>query len=531
MTGWREQGRKLLWACAVLVAYIPLEWLEYGLGNAPLGVTPWDPSIGVAFAALLLGGVGFLPVVLVGEGASTFFTQDVPATVVGSGFDILALAATWGLAAIFLRRHIDTNLSRQYDLVVLVLVAAVFALISALTHVAVIWVEGMPPEAVVGPIVARAWIGSMIGVMVVTPVFLVHRRLPRAATTRTFAEAVLQGLLVVLVMWVVLGDMAGGGLRMFYLLFLPSIWVAARFGLGGAVLVNLVTQIGMAIALAVAVVEIDTVTGNQFRMLSLSLSTLFLGAAVSERRRVERELRNRQDQQARYARLSTVGEMAAALAHELNQPLAATITYTRAAQRLLAQPQPDGVKVADALDGAVGQAERAGRIIRTLRDFIGRGELNREVHSVASLVHDSVALMRQECSRSGIQLDISLARGLATVEVDAIQIQQVLVNLIRNAVDALGAPDLARRVIHVGAGYNDHGEVEVQVGDTGPGLAEEVAAELFRPFSTNKAEGMGLGLSISRTIIDAHGGRLWLSASSPDGCVFCFTLPKPSQHG
>ena len=531
MIRFTDKRLRILWGCVLLGVYLPLEWLESGMGNAPLGVTPWDPSIGVAFGALLLGGLGFLPVVLVGEGGSIFLAHDAGASLLKGGLEVLILGASWGTAAVFLRRHIDTNLSRQYDLVVLVLVAALFALIGALGHVALIWVEGSPPEALFSLTLARAWVGSMIGVMVVTPVMLVHRRLPRLVTPRTITEVCLQSLLVILVMWVVFSDISGGGLRLFYLLFVPSIWVAARFGLGGAVLVNLVLQIGMAIALALAVVEIGTVTGNQFRMLSLSLSTLFLGAAVSERRRIECELRERQDQQARYARLSTVGEMAAALAHELNQPLAATITYTRAAQRLLALPQADFAKVRDAMDGAAGQAERAGRIIRTLREFIGQGELNREAHSVASLVYDSVALMRPECSRSGVHLEVSLARGLATVEVDAVQIQQVLVNLIRNGVEVLGNSDPARRAIHVAAGHNAQGDVVIEVGDTGPGMAEEMAERLFQPFSTNKAEGMGLGLSISRTIIDAHGGRLWLAASGPDGCSFRFTLPKPPQHG
>ena len=527
----RDKTRRILWGCALLVAYLPLSLLESGMGNAPLGVTPWDPSIGVAFGALLLGGMGYLPVVLVGEGASIFLGHDAAVPLWASALEVLILCATWGGAASLLRRHMDTTLSRQYDLVLLVLVAALFALIGALAHVSVIWEEGSPPQAVFGPTLARAWVGSMIGVMVVTPVLLVHRRLPRPITPRTITEVILQSLLVILGMWVVFADISGGGLRMFYLLFIPSIWVAARFGLGGAVLVNLVMQIGMAVTLVLSVVENDRVTGNQFRMLSLTLSTLFLGAAVSERRRVERELRDRQDQQARYSRLSTVGEMAAALAHELNQPLAATLTYTRAAQRLLALPQADFAKVREAMDGAARQAERAGRIIRTLREFIGQGELNREAYSVASLVYDSVALMRPECSRSGVHLDVSLARGLATVEVDAVQIQQVLVNLIRNAVEVLGNSDPARRAIHVAAGYNAQGDVEVEVGDNGPGMAEEVVEKLFHPFSTNKAEGMGLGLSISRTIIDAHGGRLWLAASGPDGCSFRFTLPKPPQQG
>ncbi|TAN65692.1 MAG: hypothetical protein EPN20_07540, partial [Magnetospirillum sp.] len=212
-----------------------------------------------------------------------------------------------------------------------------------------------------------------------------------------------------------------------------------------------------------------------------------------------------------------------------NQPLSATLTYARAAQRLLAAPRMDEAKVRAAMDGAATQAERAGLIIRTLRDFIGRGELQREVHSLAALIYDAVALMRPECQRSGIHLEISLDRGIPPVEVDAVQIQQVLVNLIRNAAEVLEKFD-GSRIILVTTRLNDDGDAEIEVADSGPGLADDMADGVFRPFTTTKAEGMGLGLSISRTIIDAHGGRLWLAASGPDGCAFRFTLATQSPR-
>ena len=222
--------------------------------------------------------------------------------------------------------------------------------------------------------------------------------------------------------------------------------------------------------------------------------------------------------------------MAAALAHELNQPLAATLTFTRAAQRLLALPQVDGAKVRAAMDGAAAQAERAGLIIRTLREFIGRGEVNREAHSVAALIYASVALVRPECQRAGVHIEVVLDRAMPPVAVDAVQIQQVLVNLIRNAVEVLEKSSDVRRIIVVAARRTDHGEIEVEVTDTGPGMPDDMVARLFRPFSTTKAEGMGLGLSISRTIIDAHGGKLWLAASGPEGCSFRFTLAVAASH-
>ena len=524
--------RKTLAAGALLAAYLLLEWLEYGYGYSPLGVTPWDPSIGVAFGALLLGGLEFLPVVLIGEMGSAVITDGFPPPLGPSVADAVVVAANWGVAALVLRRHIDIRLSSQYDLVVLILVAAVAALTDAMAQIAIIWIDaGIPPQTVIGPILARAWIGSMIGVMVMTPVMLVHRQPPGRQTRRDLIEIGLQSLVTAGVLWLIFAELPADGLQLFYLLFLPGTWVAARFGLRGAVLINLVMQIGVAIAFVLAVVDTDAVTGNQFRMLALSLSTLFLGAAVSQRRRVEGDLRDRQDQQARYSRLSTAGEMAAALAHELNQPLAATITYTRAAQRLLALPLVDEAKVRTAMDGAAAQAERAGKIIRTLREFIGRGVLNREPHSMAALIYDSVALVRPECQRAGIHMEVSLDRAMPTVEVDAVQIQQVLVNLIRNAAEVLAkSGGRRRRIITVSARRNDRAEIEVEVADSGSGMPDDMAEQLFRPFSTTKAEGMGLGLSISRTIIDAHGGKLWLAASGPDGCSFRFTLAATTQH-
>lgn len=523
------RGKALL-GLGLLCAYLILEWLEYGHGQAPLGVTSWDPSIGVGFAALLLGGLRFLPVVLIGELGSAIITGGFPPPPGPAMADAVMVTANWGLAAAFLRRHIDIRLGTQYDLLVFVLAAALVALTSALGHVAIIWSLEEPLNAMVGATLARAWIGSMIGVMVVTPVLLVHHRLPRLPTRRALIEIGLQSLVTGGVLWMIFAAFPSDGLQLFYLLFLPGTWVAARFGIRGAVLINLVMQVGIAVALVLAVADTDSVTGNQFRMLSLSLSTLFLGAAISQRRRVEADLRNRQDQQARYSRLSTAGEMAAALAHELNQPLAATITYTRAAQRLLAQPQVDEAKVRIAMDGAVTQAERSGRIIRTLREFIGRGELNREAHSLAALISDSVVLVRPECQRAGVQVQVTLDRDLPLVEVDAVQIQQVLVNLIRNAAEVLEMSGGVRRMIAVAARWNDSREIEVEVADSGPGMPDDMAGRLFQPFATTKAEGMGLGLSISRTIIDAHGGRLWLAASGPDGCAFRFTLTAMVQH-
>ncbi|HSV29401.1 MAG TPA: ATP-binding protein, partial [Candidatus Omnitrophota bacterium] len=212
------------------------------------------------------------------------------------------------------------------------------------------------------------------------------------------------------------------------------------------------------------------------------------------------------------------------LAHELNQPLLATIAFTRAAQRLLAGDSPDRDKAGGALDRAVAEAQRAGEIVRTLREFIGTGMTDRSANSLADMVADAAALVTPEAARRGLRMVVAVDKSLPAVHVDRVQVQQVLLNLVRNAMDAV-TDHAPPREVAVQA-WPEDGAVVVEVRDTGPGIADEVAERLFQPFNTSKASGMGLGLSISRSIVEAHGGRLWLAANGPQGAAFRFTLLK-----
>ncbi|CAA7612676.1 ATP-binding protein [Magnetospirillum sp. SS-4] len=516
---------------ALTLAYVLLEGLEHIPHHLPHNVAPWDPSSGIALAALLLGGWRFSAVVILGEaGASLVFGAHSP-TLAEAVVEAALVLACWGTAAAFLRRSIDIRLGGLYDLFILIVVVALTALVHGMAQVVVIWGSNPPPIAQIHPIVARSWIGDVIGVMVVAPALLALRVPSGRLPSRRLVETGLLTVVTAVVLWLNVGRMSAGGLQLFFLLFLPGIWVATRFGLIGAIAINVVMHSVIAAAFALVVSSVDSVTAYQFRMLSLTLSTLFLGAAVSGRRHAEDRLREHLDRQTRYARLSTVGEMAAALAHELNQPLAATISYTRAARRLMARPDGDPDKVRAALDGAAAQAERAGMIIRTLREFIGRGELHPRPCPPSELMGEAATLMRRECGRAGISLDIVVERGLPRVLADSVQVQQVLVNLIRNAVEALAAAPSAPSFgeIRLAARRMGPDQVEIEVSDNGPGMPDEQRDRLFQPFSTTKAEGMGLGLSISRTIIEAHGGTLRLAANGPGGCSFRFTLPVAAQ--
>jgi two-component system sensor kinase FixL len=219
-----------------------------------------------------------------------------------------------------------------------------------------------------------------------------------------------------------------------------------------------------------------------------------------------------------------MGEMASALAHELNQPLAAISNYMKGSRRLLAaSSEPNAAKIEIALDRAAEQAIRAGQIIRRLRDFVLRGESERRVESVAKLVEEAAALGLVGSREQGLQLRFELDLACDRVVADRVQIQQVLVNLMRNAMEAMA--ESPRRELVVSSGPAAGGLVEIVVADTGQGLPEAVRANLFQPFFTTKEAGMGVGLSISRTIIESHGGKLSAEANSAGGATFRLTLP------
>ena len=223
-----------------------------------------------------------------------------------------------------------------------------------------------------------------------------------------------------------------------------------------------------------------------------------------------------------------MGEMAATLAHELNQPLTATTNYLRACQRLLDAPGPAGggapdlARVRQAMGLAADQTLRSGQIIRRLREFVARGETEKRPEDAAKLVEEASALALAGVKERGIKVVLGNGRGLHKVFVDRVQVQQVLVNLIRNATEAMR--DAGRRELAVDAAPQGD-MVLFSVADTGSGLAPEVAAQLFQPFVTTKRDGMGVGLSICRTIVEAHGGRIWTEPNPGGGTVFRFTLP------
>jgi two-component system sensor kinase FixL len=244
---------------------------------------------------------------------------------------------------------------------------------------------------------------------------------------------------------------------------------------------------------------------------------------LTERQARERQAETLRSELLHVSRLINMGEMASALAHELNQPLTALSAYLQGATRLLAQS--DGEKnamVTGAMEKATAQALRAGDVIRRLREFVARGETERRIESLAQMVEEAVALAVVVEKDQAVRFDLALDPAVDLVLVNKIQIQQVLLNLIRNGLEAM--KDTPRRQLRITSAPAANGMVSVSVADTGSGIAPDVAARLFQSFVTTKTSGLGVGLSISRTIVEAHGGRIAVEPNPGGGTVFRFTL-------
>jgi PAS domain S-box-containing protein len=252
---------------------------------------------------------------------------------------------------------------------------------------------------------------------------------------------------------------------------------------------------------------------------------------ITERSRAERQSRRLLEELAQTGRISTLGEMASGLSHELNQPLAAIVAYVDACLELVETGKMDNQQLAVVLRSVSSQAERAGQIIHRLRKMIRRSQPVRAPMSVNDAVREIVLLLEAETRQADVTVDLELRDGLAEAAADFLQVQQVVQHLVRNGLEAMADAPPDRRRLTIATGQTPAGEVEVAICDRGRGLAGASTEQLFEPFFTSKSSGLGLGLSISRTIIEAHGGRIWITPNATHGVTARFTLPAGSQKG
>jgi two-component system, LuxR family, sensor kinase FixL len=515
-------------APAYVVGYVALNWLSVVTSSASLGIVPWSPETGLSFAAFLIFGRRFWPYLLVATAASNiilrgeefpFLCQLLTPIIIGGGY-ALALNAVQSSPWQF-----DIKLAALRDILVLegtaiassVVVATAYVLLLAASNV--ISTTGIPYN------IFRYAIGDLIGVSIVTPFLLV------IANTGGFPkptfEAALQGGAIVAALVFAFGFTSLPHFRLFNLMFFPIIWIALRHGLKGATYGLVITQVGLIVALLVSGPQLAGVTTYQALMLVLAFTGLAIGGLVTDRRRFEQELRLNQESVSQIFRLGSAGELTTAIAHEINQPLTAISNYTKLVQEYLERGEGDKRVAIEAVSKVASQVDRTAAVIKNLRDLIRLGRRQLRKQSPHVLIREALDLLEPNLQRAGISVKVSIARDIRDAAVDRLQIEQVLMNIISNAIEAISENDSSERLIDIDARNLNAFMVEIKVQDTGPGFPSDFNFRQSGIRTSSKKDGLGVGLSLSRTIIEGHGGELILEGDGK-GAVVLIRLKSAS---
>ena len=513
---------------AFLVVYTLIDWVSYISPIAPIGVTPWNPATGLAFALVLLLGREYIPWLFIAPLLVNALVLDLPMPVIVHVLGAIIVGAGYGAATYILtmpRLEFDRTLSMKRSLMLLIGTAAISTGVVAVAYVGLLTSFGLVTPADMTTAAIQLWIGDMIGVTVLTPFLLI------ALTRRRMIVPSLELVAVVIALLLTLAAVFGLSdtfrVKQFYLFFLPVMWTAVRFGLEGVTAGLVLTQVGLMAAMQYAGVLDSEVTAYQALMIVLSLTGLTIGAVVNEQLRTQAQLRHNQDALERAARLDTMGAFAAVLAHEINQPLTAISNYTRLAKIAVEKKSPDIEAARQAAGHAVAQVDRAADVVRKLRDYIRLGHNEMVAQSSADLIREAISHCRFEMQVNRVEIETRVAKNLPLVVCDGLQIQQVLINLIRNAAESVLAGGRTDGRIAVEADLTDTNRVIVTVRDNGPGFDPDILERALAPFITTKREGLGLGLALARSTAETHGGQL-LIESTGGGAAVSFTLPTTS---
>jgi len=505
------------WHLAAFAAIYPfLDWVSYIYPMTQYNITPWNPQPALAIALLMLYGQRWLPFVIIVVAITEQVVRSTPSPWPVDLAIALVLSLCYAAIARLLtqRYAISPRLDSTRAVMCLMSIVILGALLTGVLYVGLLAASGAGPISAYGEALLRFWIGDSVGILVFLPLVLMLADPVRRAHLRAMLarrEALAQGLSILAILAFVFVQQLDEQVKFFYLLFLPLGWISARSGLLGSAVAALLTQTGVIAAVHFTGQPPLTVFELQTFLIALTIMGLFLGVTVDEREQAERALRKSQ-------KLAAAGQMAAALTHELGQPLTAMTNYARASQLLAAAGEPERARLEETLGKLVAESRRTADVVRRLRDFLQHGTLHREAVDLLPLLERTLDSLRENAADVALRCRASV---LPRVQADPLQIEIVLRNVLRNAVEAArhasGTP-----LVEVTCEAQPGG-VRVTVTDSGPGVAPEQAELIFEPFETSKATGMGMGLAVSRAIIEAHQGHLRAVAGSRG--VFQFMLP------
>jgi signal transduction histidine kinase len=497
---------RLSLALGFLAAYLLLDQISFIHPLQELNITPWNPQPALAVALMLINGWRWIVWVFATVLAAEFVVRGLPVPL--SSAMVLSGILSCGYAgiAILLRGPFDIalDLASRRDVLRLAAAIVVGAGATGVLYVGVLSLGHFIVWTDFAGALLRYWIGDSIGMLVTLPFLMLladHRRRRELRMLVVQREVLLQFALVIALLFIVFARGELEQFKYFYLLFLPLIWIAARRGLAGAILAVSLIQAGIIVFITVEGHQTLTVFELQTLLLALVLTGLSLGASVDEWRFASERL-------ARSQQLTAAGEMATALAHELNQPLTALSTYADAIRLLAESGKDDKTSLIDTAERIRRVATRSADIVSRFRSLAATSSNQTEYLPISDPLQRAIDALSERITHTRAVLHVNLASELPLLRLDRNRIAFVFQNLIANALEAIddAAPGDRNVVITVRA---DGKHVMLTVCDSGSGIDPAAIDKLFEPFYTSKVTGMGLGLAISRSIVESHGGRLW----------------------
>lgn len=517
-----QPSARLRWHDLIIlvVGYIALDWVSYFHPLHGLNITPWSPAPAFGLIYLLrFGRKAVLPIVF------AIFIADVvirgmPATLPWSIALSTLLAVDYWLIAEVLRRRMPGGGGIFYDRQRLMEWAAIITIgtfLDSLMFASALWYGNLIPVSGLQEAFVRYWVGDGVGILVTMPILWMlfddrGRAQLRAMVLTGESLGYVAG--TALALWIAFGIGANANFKYLYVLFLPIAWAGARQGLAGAVVSAAMVQLGIIGAVQVLNVSAVTVIEIQSLNVVLALFGFFIGVVVDEKQRVSAELRQT-------LRLAAAGEMAGALAHELNQPLTALTAYGATCEYMLENGET-GERLKDTIRRMVSESFRAADVVRRLRDFFRTGATQLELVALSDLLETATSPFVAKAQSMGVSIAIEPIPEHDLL-IDRLQMEVVLRNLLSNALDVVADQRVGQRKITVSVTKEGASRLCIQIDDSGPGLSDAKAARIFEAFQSSKSTGLGLGLVISRAIVEAHGGQLW--AEVADHGLFKITLP------
>lgn len=503
------------WDFAFVAAFVALDaFSTIGLYRE-IGVSPWNPAAGLTLAYVCARGLRSWPFVIAAATLSAFTVAPISLPYAQRFVVIVAGSSLWLMAGQMLRTRteFDPQLQSVNAALFMFAIASVTSAIDTIQYIGALWSAGLVNDQQVFPAAWRHLVGNLVGILAVAPLAM-HLRAGKLMTWPSLTH-VIQFSLLCCTLFVIFSYREATTYQLFYLLFIPILWVALREGIGGSILMINITQIGLILGAQMLLTASPSIGALQILMIVLAATGLLTGVVVTERQIAEERLRDQQAALGRALRLRSAGETAAAIAHQINQPITALSTYASIAKDAL--KSGNTAFAGTALDKLSNECDRAASVLRSIRDLVKQGTLERKPIRLQQIAADLAAQHHKACSVAGIALKLDFPERAPPVYCDQIQVGQALDNLVNNAIEAILETRRPGQIVVEARLVDD--EIRIEVRDDGPGFAPGLSALVTNPFITTKPDGSGLGLAIARSVVEAHGGSLAIVPISLGACI------------